>query len=138
MLITHDLGVVAGMADRVAVMYAGRVVEQGPALDLFERPEHPYTMGLLASIPRIDGRRRPAADPDRRPAAVDAEPARAAVRSTRAVASHESADAPRCMPDGSRSVRRGHPVACLRVGVPTAPTEPAVTDRSRRGDDVPR
>ena len=55
MLITHDLGVVAGMADRVAVMYAGKVVEQGPALELFEAPEHPYTMGLLASIPRIAG-----------------------------------------------------------------------------------
>jgi oligopeptide/dipeptide ABC transporter ATP-binding protein len=55
MLITHDLGVVAGMADRVAVMYAGKVVEQGPALDLFESPTHPYTMGLLASIPRLEG-----------------------------------------------------------------------------------
>ncbi len=75
MLITHDLGVVAGMADRVAVMYAGKVVEQGPALDLFEAPEHPYTMGLLASIPRLEGDVEPAVDPHRRPAAVDAEPA---------------------------------------------------------------
>jgi oligopeptide/dipeptide ABC transporter ATP-binding protein len=55
MLITHDLGVVAGVADRVAVMYAGKVVEQGPSLDVFEAPEHPYTMGLLASIPRLEG-----------------------------------------------------------------------------------
>jgi oligopeptide transport system ATP-binding protein len=53
-LITHDLGVVARYADRVAVMYGGRIVEQGPARDIFNRPAHPYTRGLLASIPRID------------------------------------------------------------------------------------
>src|SRR6185369_13840168 len=53
MLITHDLGVIAEMCDRVAVMYAGRVVEIGSALDVFDRPAHPYTRGLLASRPRI-------------------------------------------------------------------------------------
>jgi peptide/nickel transport system ATP-binding protein len=53
-LITHDLGVVARLADRVAVMYAGRIVEQGSVRDLFHRPQHPYTWGLLESIPRID------------------------------------------------------------------------------------
>jgi peptide/nickel transport system ATP-binding protein len=53
-LITHDLGVVARLADRVAVMYAGRIVEQGTVRDLFHRPQHPYTWGLLESIPRID------------------------------------------------------------------------------------
>ncbi|HKH73525.1 MAG TPA: ABC transporter ATP-binding protein [Vicinamibacterales bacterium] len=51
LLITHDLGVVAEMADRVAVMYAGRIVEHAPVKDLFESPKHPYTRGLLASIP---------------------------------------------------------------------------------------
>ena len=51
LLITHDLGVVAGHADRVAVMYAGRIVEQGPMRDVFRSPKHPYTKGLLASIP---------------------------------------------------------------------------------------
>jgi len=50
-LITHDLAVIAGMADRVAVMYAGQIVEQAKAEDLYERPKHPYTQGLLASIP---------------------------------------------------------------------------------------
>jgi oligopeptide/dipeptide ABC transporter ATP-binding protein len=50
-LITHDLGVIAEMADRVAVMYAGRIVEQTEVADLFDRPRHPYTQGLLASIP---------------------------------------------------------------------------------------
>ena len=54
MLVTHDLGVVAEMADRVAVMYLGRVAEDAAAGDLFAAPSHPYTRGLLRSIPRID------------------------------------------------------------------------------------
>ena len=53
-LITHDMGVVAGMADRIAVMYAGRVVETGSERDLFYDPLHPYTWGLLGSIARLD------------------------------------------------------------------------------------
>jgi oligopeptide/dipeptide ABC transporter ATP-binding protein len=56
-LITHDLGVVAGMAHRIAVMYAGRIVEEAPAVRLFEAPQHPYTQGLLASVPRMDAPR---------------------------------------------------------------------------------
>jgi peptide/nickel transport system ATP-binding protein len=54
MLITHDLGVVAEMADRVIVMYAGQIVEEAPVGAVFARPEHPYTVGLLGSIPRLD------------------------------------------------------------------------------------
>lgn len=53
-LITHDLGVVAGTTDRVAVMYAGRIVEQGTTDEVFEDPKHPYTRGLLQSVPRLD------------------------------------------------------------------------------------
>jgi oligopeptide transport system ATP-binding protein len=56
-LITHDLGVVARYADRVAVMYAGRIVEMAPARDLYARPRHPYTRGLLDSVPRLDAGR---------------------------------------------------------------------------------
>ncbi len=56
-LITHDLGVVAEMADDVAVMYAGQIVERASVRDLFARPEHPYTVGLLGSIPRLDEKR---------------------------------------------------------------------------------
>ncbi|MBV8189428.1 MAG: ABC transporter ATP-binding protein [Alphaproteobacteria bacterium] len=56
-LITHDLGVVAEMADEVAVMYAGQIVERAPVGALFARPEHPYTVGLLGSIPRLDEKR---------------------------------------------------------------------------------
>ena len=52
-LITHDLGVVAEMAQRVVVMYAGRKVEEAPVADLFARPRHPYTRGLLDSIPKL-------------------------------------------------------------------------------------
>jgi peptide/nickel transport system ATP-binding protein len=55
-LITHDLGVVAEICDEVAVMYAGEVVERAPVAELFERPEHPYTVGLLGSLPRLDRR----------------------------------------------------------------------------------
>lgn len=53
-LITHDLGVVAEMADDIAVMYAGEIVEQGSTKDIFESPMHPYTQGLMKSIPRLD------------------------------------------------------------------------------------
>ena len=53
-LITHDLGVVAGMCDRVAVMYAGCIAEQAPTKALYARPSHPYTLGLLRSVPRLD------------------------------------------------------------------------------------
>ncbi len=55
LLITHDLGIVAGRADRVAVMYAGQIVEEASTADLFARPSHPYTQGLFASVPRISG-----------------------------------------------------------------------------------
>jgi len=53
-LITHDLGVVAGLCERVLVMYAGRIVEDGPVLPIFADPQHPYTRGLLGSMPRLD------------------------------------------------------------------------------------
>jgi peptide/nickel transport system ATP-binding protein len=56
LFITHDLGVVAEICHRVLVMYAGRIIESAPVVDLFESPLHPYTRGLMASIPRIDER----------------------------------------------------------------------------------
>ncbi|MFC4906508.1 dipeptide ABC transporter ATP-binding protein [Actinomadura gamaensis] len=55
LVITHDLGVVAGFADRMLVMYAGRAVETGPVEDVYRRPRMPYTVGLLRSLPRLDG-----------------------------------------------------------------------------------
>jgi oligopeptide transport system ATP-binding protein len=67
-LVTHDMGVVAGIADRVAVMYAGRIVEVAPARDLFAAPAHPYTAALLASVPRLD------ASPAERLAGIEGQP----------------------------------------------------------------
>ena len=55
LLITHDLGIVAGRADRVAVMYGGQLVEQGPTAAIFRQPAHPYTRALLRSMPRLTG-----------------------------------------------------------------------------------
>jgi oligopeptide/dipeptide ABC transporter ATP-binding protein len=63
LMITHNLGVVARYADRVNVMYAGRVIEQGTARALYARPRHPYTLGLLRSVPRLDEPRRARLDP---------------------------------------------------------------------------
>ena len=54
LLITHNLGLVAEMCDRVIVMYRGKIVEEKSVEDIFARPEHPYTKGLLRSIPRLD------------------------------------------------------------------------------------
>ena len=62
-MITHDLGVVAGMCERVNVMYAGMFVETGSALQVFARPRHPYTLGLLQSVPRLDAARKTALQP---------------------------------------------------------------------------
>ena len=62
-LITHDLGVVAGMCERVNVMYAGMFMETGSAEQLFGAPRHPYTLGLLQSVPRLDAARRAALQP---------------------------------------------------------------------------
>ena len=56
--ITHDLGVVAGLAQRVAVMYAGSIIEMGPVKDIYHNPHHPYTVGLLGSLPRPDTTRK--------------------------------------------------------------------------------
>jgi oligopeptide transport system ATP-binding protein len=67
-LITHDLGVVARYADRVVVMYGGRVVEQAPARELYANPRHPYTRGLMASVPRLDS------DTSKRLVPIDGQP----------------------------------------------------------------
>jgi oligopeptide/dipeptide ABC transporter ATP-binding protein len=56
LLITHDLGVVAETADRVCVMYTGKIVEESGVAELFEKPKHPYTQGLLRSVPRLTAR----------------------------------------------------------------------------------
>ena len=62
-IITHNLGVVARYADRVNVMYAGKIIEQGSALQIYHQPSHPYTLGLLKSVPRLDQPRKEKLDP---------------------------------------------------------------------------
>jgi oligopeptide/dipeptide ABC transporter ATP-binding protein len=63
LIITHNLGVVARYADRVNVMYAGRIIERATAAELYANPRHPYTLGLLRSVPRLDEARRARLDP---------------------------------------------------------------------------
>ena len=63
LFITHDLGVVAGRCDHIAVMYAGRIVEYGTTREIFGHPRHPYTLGLLRSVPRLDEPIRAKLDP---------------------------------------------------------------------------
>ncbi len=62
-IITHNLGVVARYADRVNVMYAGKVIESGASIEIYHRPQHPYTLGLLHSVPRLDKPRKEKLDP---------------------------------------------------------------------------
>jgi peptide/nickel transport system ATP-binding protein len=114
MLITHAMGVVAEVAQKVAVMYAGQVVEQAAVADLFARPRHPYTRGLIRAIPRIDlggeHNRRLVAIPGAVPNLI-APPAgcRFAARCAHAVAECTAAPPP------LREIAPGHKVACIRA-----------------------
>ncbi len=71
LFITHDFGIVARMCDRVAVMYAGRIVEQGPVRQVFRHPSHPYTQALIASVPRMDAKVEHLTAIDGQPPALD-------------------------------------------------------------------
>jgi oligopeptide/dipeptide ABC transporter ATP-binding protein len=110
-LVTHDLGVVAGLADRVVVMYAGRVVECGPVDEIFRVPRHPYTRALLAATPRLGSARGalepvPGSppDPEARPSGCAFHP-----RCTFAI------DRCRVEDPALRTVDRDHEAACLRA-----------------------
>src|SRR5262245_22705038 len=113
-LITHNLGVVADIADRVVVMYAGRKVEEAPVHDLFARPQHPYTIGLLGAIPRpgaADEQGRPREIPGRVPSLAELPAACAfAPRCPRAD------DQTRSEKPELREVRPQHLVACFHPG----------------------
>ncbi|GDY33196.1 dipeptide ABC transporter ATP-binding protein [Gandjariella thermophila] len=143
-IITHDMGVVAGFADRVMVMYAGRAVETGPVDEIYRRPRMPYTLGLLGSIPRLDaaGRQRLVPIEGQPPSLVDLPPG--------------CPFAPRCpmVVDACRAeepplaeVSAGHRAACIRsheitdddpaavFGVPPL-AEPEATVRPRQDRDA--
>ena len=109
-LITHDLGVVARYADWVVVMYAGRGVESAPAAELYARPRHPYTQGLLASVPRLDG------DTSARLVPIEGQPpdlARIPAGCAFAPRCRQVSDACRSAPPLLREIHPGHSVACL-------------------------
>jgi len=110
--ITHDLSVVAGLADRVCVMYAGRVVESGSVGDVIDRPIHPYTHGLIGSVPSRNPRGRPLAQiPGMAPTPSEM-PAGCAFRPRCARAGDEcAAEPPISEPAPGRSLRCYHPVA---------------------------
>ncbi|MEY2740816.1 MAG: Glutathione import ATP-binding protein gsiA [Actinomycetota bacterium] len=118
-LVTHDLGVVAGIADRVAIMYAGKVVEVGPVADVYAAPAMPYTIGLLGSIPRVDG-----AAGDRLASIPGAPPSPVALPPGCAFAPRCPAAEPRCAdappplapiaPDRAIACVRGPEIAALR------------------------
>jgi peptide/nickel transport system ATP-binding protein len=113
LLITHDLGVVAGFCDRVVVMYAGRKVEEAPVEELFERPLHPYTRGLMRCIPRLgrgEGDLRLAEIPGTVPAGVNM-PSGCTFAPRCALAIEPCR---RAFPDW-RELRPGHGVACWRA-----------------------
>ncbi len=115
-MITHDLGVVAEVADRVAVMYAGHVVEQGPVDAIFDDPQHPYTIGLMNSVPALGGRHgRLTTIPGMVPL-IDAMPAgcRFAPRCPFATAACSEA-----VP-ALRDIGAGHAAACIHAPLETA------------------
>jgi oligopeptide transport system ATP-binding protein len=109
-LITHDLGVVARYADRVVVMYAGRVVESAPAAQLYAQPRHPYTQGLMASVPRLDG------DTNIRLVPIEGQPpdlARIPPGCAFAPRCRQASDACRSAAPALREIDTGHMVACI-------------------------
>jgi peptide/nickel transport system ATP-binding protein len=114
-LITHNLGVVADIADRVVVMYAGRKVEEAEVHELFAHPQHPYTVGLLAAIPRIDdstdGRRRLQEIPGIVPSLPGPPP-----RCTFAERCPRADERSRTEEPALREVRPDHHVACFHPG----------------------
>jgi oligopeptide/dipeptide ABC transporter ATP-binding protein len=109
-MITHDLGVIADLADSVVVMYAGRVVEQAPVASLFAQPMHPYTEGLLASVPPLDY------DVDRLPTIAGTVPAPQAMPAGCRFAARCQYAKPACTAIDPRliSINELHSAACIR------------------------
>jgi oligopeptide transport system ATP-binding protein len=112
--ITHDLGVIAGIADRVMVMYGGQVVEQAPVAELFANPQHPYTRALLQTVPKLSGGREARLKVIEGQPPILTGPLTACPFRARCEHRHEACDAtnpPRRAVDG-KAVGHGHDVAC--------------------------
>ena len=137
-IITHNLGIVARYADRVNVMYAAQIVERGTADDIFSRPRHPYTLGLMRSVPRLDRPRGPRLETiEGLPPNLLAPPAgcRFAARCPYAMPFCQEAPV-------LAAIESGHEVRCLRAeeiasGIAVAPTERAGTPPSAPPSDTP-
>ena len=111
-VITHNLGVVARYADRVNIMYAGKIIERGTAKDIYANPKHPYTIGLLHSVPRLDQPRRAKLDPieGQPPDLVNLPPGCSFRARCRFAVDKCATDSPPLMPTGD-----GHWAACWRA-----------------------
>jgi peptide/nickel transport system ATP-binding protein len=121
--ITHDLAVVAGLADRVAVMYAGRIVEQGPVGEVLDAPLHPYTRGLLDSVPANNAPGRPLRQIPGMTPSLAALPAGCAFRGRCGQAGEDcAAPVPLSLRPGSREVR------CIRPLPAPPPAGPGAAD----------
>jgi oligopeptide/dipeptide ABC transporter ATP-binding protein len=113
LMITHNLGVVAEMADEVLVMYAGKIVESAPVRELFADPQHPYTIGLLGSIPRLDQQRERLPTIDGTVPSSDRLPKGCRFAPRCPFADHRCAEEPPPL----REISTNHYVACWRAPV---------------------
>ncbi|WP_329495122.1 ABC transporter ATP-binding protein [Kitasatospora herbaricolor] len=140
-LVSHDLGVIAGMADRVAVMYAGRVVESAGVDELFARPRHPYTLGLIGAVPRVDARGGPLVPIPGAPAPMGALPAgcpfagrcplvQDRCRTAEPPLSGTDGHLAACVRAGELAVRRPAPTEIYPM--PPVPAAPAAPPRAER------
>ena len=111
LFITHDFGIVARMCDRVAVMYAGRIVEEGPVRQVFRHPAHPYTQALMASVPRMDAKVEHLTAIDGQPPALDALPPGCRFTPRCAYADDRCAQ----HYPATTTVETGHTAACWRL-----------------------
>ena len=119
--VTHDLGIVAKLCDRVAVMYAGRIVETGPTRDIFNRPEHPYTIGLLSCLPTLTRRDRLAAIDGQPPDLANVPPGCSFAPRCALAVPRCSVERPELAP-----TERDHLVACVRAAETGALRSPRV------------